>query len=140
MLICNDKLILIIVKNNPTKFSNIDDYIATFPEDIQGLLQQMRQTIQSAAPSATEKISYQMPTFAQQGNLVHFAAWKKHIGFYPVSSGIEAFADELSAYDFSKGPVRFPLDQPLPLDLVRRIVEFRVAENIEKAEKKKKSK
>ena len=99
----------------------------------------MRATIKAAAPDADEKISYQMPTFAQRGNLVHFAAYKNHIGFYPTGSGIEAFHDELKGYKFSKGAVQFPLNQPIPFDLIRRIVEFRVSENLKRAEGKKKS-
>lgn len=118
-------------------FSTIDEYIAQFPQDIQRILQELRVTIRAAAPDASEKISYQMPTFFLNGNLVHFAAQRKHIGFYPVPSGIAAFQQELTAYKSSKGAVQFPIDQPLPLDLVRRIVEFRVAENLAKAHKKK---
>ena len=118
--------------------TTIDEYIAAFPADIQKLLNQMRETIKAAVPEATEKISYQMPTFFLQGNLVHFAAFKNHIGFYPVPSGIEAFKDELSRYKGSKGAVQFPLDLPLPLDLVTRIVKFRVEENLKKAEAKSK--
>jgi uncharacterized protein YdhG (YjbR/CyaY superfamily) len=114
-------------------FRSIDEYIATFPADIQALLETMRATIRAAAPEAEEKISYQMPTFFLNGNLVHFAAFKNHIGFYPASSGIEAFKDELVAYAGSKGAVRFPLDKPLPLDLVGRIVKLRVAENLDRA-------
>ncbi|ULQ54135.1 iron chaperone [Flavihumibacter fluvii] len=108
---------------------NIDEYIAGFPKDIQVLLQQMRKTIHEAAPEATEKISYGMPTFFLNGNLVHFAAFKAHIGFYPVPSGIEKFKKELSVYKGAKGSVQFPLDQPLPLALVAKIVKFRVQEN-----------
>jgi uncharacterized protein YdhG (YjbR/CyaY superfamily) len=96
----------------------------------------MRATIKETAPEATEKISYQMPTFYLNGNLVHFAAFKSHIGFYPVPTGIEKFKKELSVYKTTKGAVQFPLDQPLPLDLVRKIVKFRVAENLRKAEEK----
>ncbi len=114
-------------------FTSIDDYIAAFPDDIQTILQDMRHIIHAAAPDAVEKISYQMPTFAQQGNIVHFAAFKNHIGFYPAPRGIEAFADELSLYDGSKGAVRFPIDKPLPRDLITRIVQFRLAQNLEKA-------
>jgi len=117
-------------------FSSIDEYIATFPADIQNLLQLMRQTIHAAAPDAVEKISYQMPTFFLHGNLVHFAAFKNHIGFYPAPRGIEVFAKELSQYAGSKGAVQFPLDQPLPLELIRQIVQFRAEENRQKAEKK----
>lgn len=110
-------------------FRSIDEYIAGFPEDIQARLQAVRATIRAAAPDAAERISYQMPTFALHGNLVHFAALKNHIGFYPTSSGITAFEDQLSRYEHSKGAVRFPLDQPLPLDLIRQIVQYRVTEN-----------
>ena len=113
----------------------IDTYIAQFPPVIQALLQEMRAVIHEAAPEATEAISYQMPTFKLHGNLVHFAAFKNHIGFYPAPSGIEAFKDDLAAYPGSKGAIRFPLDKPLPLDLVRRIVLYRVQENTTKAGK-----
>ncbi|MDP4269963.1 MAG: DUF1801 domain-containing protein [Bacteroidota bacterium] len=113
--------------------SNIDEYIATFPDTIQELLNQMRAAIREAAPEATEKISYQMPAFAQQGILVYFAAFSKHIGFYPTSSAMEAFSEELSVYKSGKGSVQFPIHQPLPLDLVKRMVRYRVAENLEKA-------
>lgn len=117
--------------------TTIDAYIALFPEEIQAVLQQIRATIQAAAPDAVEKISYQMPTFAQHGNLVHFGAFKSHIGFYPVPTGIDAFKDELAVYKQGKGSVQFPLDQPMPLDLISRIVQFRVAENIQRAAAKK---
>jgi len=118
-------------------FTSIDEYIASFPADVQERLRQMRAAIREAAPEAQEKISYQMPTFFLQGNLVHFAAFKNHIGFYPAPRGIEAFKDELAAYEGAKGSVQFPLDQPLPLDLVRRIVQFRVADQLQSAEAKK---
>lgn len=117
-------------------YRTIDEYIATFPEDIQAKLQALRATIRAAAPDAEERISYSMPAFAQDGILVYFAAAKKHIGLYPTSSGIAAFQDELSAYEGSKGAVRFPIDQPLPMDLISKIVEFRVAENRARAEAK----
>ncbi len=123
--------------SNKAGFQSIDEYIAAFPEAIQERLRAMRATIKAAAPDATEKISYQMPTFFLKGNLVHFAAFKHHIGFYPTAQGIEAFEDELSVYEGAKGSVQFPLDQPLPLELVGRIVQFRVAENLKKASKKK---
>ena len=116
--------------------NSIDEYIASFPEDIQKILETLRLTIRAAAPEATEKISYQMPTFYLKGNLVHFAAFKKHIGFYPAPRGIEAFKGELSVYKGAKGSVQFPIDQPMPLDLITRIVQFRVAENLEKAASK----
>ena len=121
------------MENNKPAFSSIDEYIATFPEDIQKILQEIRATIQAAAPEAKEKISYQMPTFTLNGNLVHFAAFKKHIGFYPTPSGTQAFQEELAIYKGAKGSVRFPLDQPMPLALIRKIVEFRVAETQKKS-------
>ena len=117
-------------------FSSIDEYIATFPPDKQALLEKMRVTIKAAAPEAQERISYQMPTFALHGNLVHFAAFKNHIGFYPGSNGIAAFQDELGEYEWNKGTIRFPLDKPLPLELVTKIVRFRVTENLERANAK----
>lgn len=128
------------MKDSQAGFSSIDEYIATFPPDIQAILQELRATIQAAAPQAEEKISYQMPTFYLKGNLVHFAAYKGHIGFYPAPRGIEAFKEELSAYKGSKGAVQFPIEEPLPLDLISRIVKFRVAENLEIAEQKKRKK
>lgn len=117
-------------------FASIDDYIATFPANVQKKLEELRAAIRAAAPAAEEKISYQMPTFALKGNLVHFAAWKTHIGFYPAPSGIAAFQNELAKYANSKGAVQFPLEQPLPLKLISKIVKFRVAENLKKAELK----
>jgi uncharacterized protein YdhG (YjbR/CyaY superfamily) len=122
--------------SNKAGFSSIDAYIASFPEETQALLEAMRATIRAAAPEAEEKISYQMPTFFLKGNLVHFAAFKQHIGFYPAPRGIEEFKEELSTYKGAKGSVQFPFDQPLPLDLVARIVRFRVAENMAAAEAK----
>jgi uncharacterized protein YdhG (YjbR/CyaY superfamily) len=109
---------------------NIDEYIKGFPGPIQQLLEEMRETIRKAAPTAEEAIKYAMPTFVLNGNLVHFAAFKNHIGFYPAPSGIEAFKKELSAYEGSKGAIRFPLDKPLPLALVSKIVKYRVKNNI----------
>lgn len=111
------------------RFTTFEEYFSEFPSDVQEILQAMRQTIQAAAPEATEAISYQIPTFKLNGNLVHFAAFKNHIGFYPGSSGISAFKEELLAYEISKGTVRFPIAEPIPLDLVGRIVEYRVKEN-----------
>jgi uncharacterized protein YdhG (YjbR/CyaY superfamily) len=115
-------------------FHSIDEYIAAFPEDIQKILRELRTTIKKSAPGAEERISYQIPTFALKGNLVHFAAYKKHIGFYPTSSGILAFKPELSIYEYAKGTVRFPLGKPLPLKLISKIVKYRVAENLRKTE------
>jgi uncharacterized protein YdhG (YjbR/CyaY superfamily) len=117
-------------------FRSIDEYIAFFPEDIQKTLQGLRATIRAAAPGAEEKISYDIPTFVLKGNLVHFAAFQKHIGFYPTSSGILAFKRELADYELARGTVRFPLGKPLPLELISRIVKFRVAENLECIEKR----
>jgi uncharacterized protein YdhG (YjbR/CyaY superfamily) len=110
--------------------TTIDEYIAQYPENIQKILQQIRSVIKEAAPDATEKISYQMPTFYLHGNLVHFAAFKSHIGFYPVPSGIEKFKEELSQYKGGKGSVQFSLEKPIPYDLIRRITLFRVEENL----------
>jgi uncharacterized protein YdhG (YjbR/CyaY superfamily) len=111
------------------QFATIDEYIRTFPPEVQARLQKMRQTIRKAAPQAMEAISYQMPTFKLHGrNLVHFAGYKRHIGFYPVPSGVAAFKKELAPYVQGKGSVQFPLDRPLPYELVKRIVAFRVKE------------
>ncbi len=120
--------------------SAIDQYISDFPENVRELLEQMRVTIRKAAPEAEEIISYGMPAFKQQGNLVYFAGYKHHIGFYPSSSGISEFQKDFAGYKNSKGAVQFPLDQPLPLELVTKIVKFRVKENLENAEAKKKKK
>ncbi len=125
------------MENKKTSFTSIDEYIAAFPADVQTKLEALRATIHAAAPAAAEKISYQMPTFTLNGNLVHFAAFKNHIGFYPVPTGIAAFKRELSGYKTAKGSVQFPLDQPLPMTLIRKIVRFRVAENLKRAPKKK---
>jgi uncharacterized protein YdhG (YjbR/CyaY superfamily) len=110
-------------------YNSIDEYIALFPDDVQKLLKTMRQVIKEAAPMASEKIAYQMPTFYLYGNLVHFAAYKRHIGFYPTPSGIEPFMDELGMYTLTKGTIQFPLDQELPVDLIKRIVLLRVEQN-----------
>jgi uncharacterized protein YdhG (YjbR/CyaY superfamily) len=116
----------------------VDEYIAGFPEAVQQLLQQVRQTVRETAPEAAETIKYAIPTFTLHGrNLVHFAAFKNHIGFYPTPSGVEAFEAALSGYKGAKGSVQFPLDQPLPLDLIRNIVRFRVQEHEAKPGKKK---
>ncbi len=125
------------MESSKTTPEDIDAYIRMFPHEVQVMLSSLRQTIREAAPEAEETISYQMPTFKQNGALVHFAAYKKHIGFYPTPSGIEAFKEELSAYEGSKGTVRFALDKPLPLDLVSEIVKFRVRENLEKKQLKR---
>jgi len=112
--------------------TSIDEYIAQFPGEIQEKLHELRKTIRDAAPEAEETISYRIPAFRQDGILVYFAAFRDHISFFPTSSGVSAFQEELSGYTTSKGTVRFPLDKPVPLDLVRRIVAFRVRENLEK--------
>ncbi len=123
-----------------TTFKDIDEYIARSPANVQETLEKLRMTIRAAAPEAEETISYQMPTFKQYGNLVHFAAHKNHIGFYPTPSGIEKYKNELAPYKCSKGAVQFPLDKPIPFDIVSKIVNFRVAENITKAREKTKQK
>ncbi len=109
----------------------IDEYIEGYPVQIQSILRKMRQTVREAAPEAQEAISYRIPTFRLDGNLVHFAAFKDHISFFPTSSGIRAFRKELSPYKVSKGTVQFPLEKPIPYDLVRRMTLFRVKENSE---------
>lgn len=123
-----------------TTYRTIDEYIAGFPSEVQEILAQVRQTIRAAAPDAVETIKYQIPTFTLKGNLVHFAAYKNHIGFYPTPSGIEAFKDALSAYQGAKGSVQFPLDKPIPLALISEIVKFRVQDNLARAAAKGKQK
>ena len=110
----------------------IDEYIQTFPEEVQIILEKMRQTIRKAAPEAEEAISYQIPTFKLNGNLVHFAAFKNHVSFFPMARGVEAFKKELSRFKGSRGTVQFPLDRPVPYDLVRKITVFRRKESLEK--------
>lgn len=114
------------------KISTIDEYINTFSEDIQKKLFQLRNTIRKAAPNAIEAINYGIPTYKLNGNLVHFAAYKSHIGFYPAPSGLAAFKVEISSYKSSKGAVQFPIDKPLPVKLITAIVKFRVKENLKK--------
>ncbi len=121
--------------NSPT---SIDAYIADFPEKTQELLQQVRAVIKQAAPDAGEKIGYGIPTFTLNGNLVHFAGYKHHIGFYPGALGIEVFMDEISKYKWAKGSVQFPIEEPIPFDLITRIVKFRVKKNLERPVKKAK--
>jgi len=122
--------------NKPT---DIDAYISDFPESTQKLLQEVRSIVKQAAPVAAEVISYGMPAFRQDGMLVYFAAFKNHIGFYPIPSGIAAFKEDLSAFECTKGSVHFPLDKPLPAELITRIVTFRLSENRQKALLKKKN-
>ena len=124
------------IKNNQVQ--NINEYIAGFPKQVQEILEKLRDTIRKAAPGAEETINYAIPTFTLNGNLVHFAAFKNHIGFYPAPSGIEAFKKELSVYEGAKGSIKFPIDKPLPLSLVTKIVKFRVKENLGRAKSKKK--
>ena len=128
------------MEGNKNSSELINDYILKFPPEIQEILNTLRKVIKESAPDAKEKISYQMPTFELHGNLVHFAAFKNHIGFYPAPSGIEAFKQDLSEYKGAKGSVQFPIDKPLPYPLISRIVKFRVAENIKHAEGKSKKK
>ena len=128
------------MKSNPTTPTTIDEYIAPFPPDVRSILERLRATIRQVAPEAKEKIGYGIPTFTLHGNLVHFAAYKNHIGFYPGATAIERFQDALAGYETSKGTVRFPLDAPLPLELIKRIVEDRVQENINTYEAKRKKK
>ncbi|MCH1915250.1 DUF1801 domain-containing protein [Leptospira noguchii] len=116
-------------------FKNIDEYINLFPKDVQDKLRKLRSTIRKAAPNAEEKISYQMPAFVLNGNLVYFAAYKKHIGFYPTSSGIKKFQTELTKYKTTKGAIQFPMDQPLPLKLIAKIVKYRIKENTQTKKK-----
>lgn len=123
----------------PNNAKNIDEYIAAFPEEIQAMLEQIRATISKVAPTAEEAIKYAIPTFVLNGrNLVHFAAFKNHIGFYPTPTGIESFQKELSKYKQGKGSVQFPLDEPMPLALITKIVKFNMARNAEVIAKKKK--
>jgi uncharacterized protein YdhG (YjbR/CyaY superfamily) len=124
------------MRTNQAAPGTIDEYIAGFPHEVQEILEKIRTTIRKAAPGAEETISYQIPTFTLKGNLVHFAAFKKHIGFYPTSTGIVKFKKELAAYEGAKGSVRFPLDKPIPFALISRIVKFRVKENLARAEAK----
>ena len=126
------------MKADQTAPTNIDEYIAGFPPDVQKRLKKLRSTIKKAAPQAQEAIKYRMPTFTLHGNLVHFAAFTHHIGLYPAPNGILKFKKELSPYASAKGSARFPLDQPIPFDLVARIVKFRVQDNLRKAAAKKK--
>jgi uncharacterized protein YdhG (YjbR/CyaY superfamily) len=111
---------------------DVDRYISGFPHGVREILERMRITIRKAAPGAEERISYRMPTFTLKGNLVHFAAFKHHIGFYPAASGVEKFKRELSVYKGGRGSVQFPLDKPIPFGLISRIVKFRVRENLKR--------
>jgi uncharacterized protein YdhG (YjbR/CyaY superfamily) len=122
--------------NTANKPETIDEYISLYPPKVQEILQKVRLVIKKAVPDAMEAIKYQLPTFVLNGNLVHFGAFKNHIGFYPAPSGLSEFKQELSVYEGGKGSIRFPLDREIPFDLIRRIVEFRVMENLEKVSSK----
>lgn len=127
------------MQDEKTAPTTIDEYIALFPADVQQILSNIRAVIRAAVPDAEERIGYQMPGFYQNGGLVWFGAHKHHIGLYPTPSGLTAFEDELAAYKGSKGSVHFPLDQPIPYDLVTKIVQFRLAENMQKKKKPRKT-
>jgi uncharacterized protein YdhG (YjbR/CyaY superfamily) len=130
IILFSDELVLKDMSRLKRQFKTIDEYIASFPPDVQQILEKLRMTIKDSAPNAQEAISYGMPAFKLNGDLVYFAAYKKHIGFCPRGpSAIKAFKDELSGYEQSKRTIRFPLDQPIPFDLVKRIVKFRVQQN-----------
>ncbi len=118
----------------PKAIKTIDEYVRNFPPHIQEILEKLRKTIHETAPDAEEAMRYGIPTFTLNGNLVHFAAFEHHIGFYPTPSAIKAFREELSMYKHAKGSVQFPLDKPIPYNLVRRIVEYRVRESRESRE------
>jgi len=124
----------------PKTPKDVDEYIAGFPKDVQKILNKIRSTIKKAAPKAEEAISYQIPTFRLNGNLIHFAAYKNHIGLYPAPRAVEKFKKELARYGAGKGTLRFPLDEPIPYDLITKIVEFRAKQNLEKAKEKAKGK
>lgn len=123
---------------NTGTFTTIDEYIALFPEDVQDKLTKIRAVIKAAAPQAAERISYRMPAFTLNGILVYFAAFTTHISFFPTSSGVAKFKEELAGYETSKGTIRFPLDKPIPYDLIGHITAFRVQENIGKLPKRSK--
>lgn len=124
------------MEDNKKSYNTIDEYIALFPPEVQEKLQALRKVIREAAPEAAEKISWQMPTYVLYGNLVHFAAYKGHIGFYPGADGVEAFTDKIKEYKSSKGAIQFPMKQPIPFELVKEIVRFRVIQNTKEAEEK----
>lgn len=126
------------MKASPSEPRTIDEYIAGFPRDVQAVLGKVRQTIKKAAPGAQETIKYRMPTFLLNGNLVYFAGFKSHVGFYPIPSGVEAFKKDLAPYKQGRGSVQFPLDKPIPYALITRIVKFRVKENLAKAKSRQK--
>ncbi len=118
------------MKSTNTDIKTIDEFISNYPENVQGILQKIRQTIHGVTPEAKEKISYGIPTFTLKGNLVHFSAYEHHIGFYPGAGAIVAFKDDLKAYNTSKGTVQFPLDQPIPYDLIKKITKYCVQKKL----------
>lgn len=118
------------------KYNTIDEYIASFPTETQKILQQLREDLQQMVPDAKQKISYAIPTFTLNGNLIHFAGYKNHIGLYPGGKAVEIFAEDLKEYHTSKGTIQFPIDKPLPMDLIKKIVDFCVAQNLAKTKKK----
>ena len=125
------------METTSTKFKTVDEYISTFPASTKTILKELRKTIKQAAPQAEELINYNMPAFTFHGRLVYYAAYKKHIGLYPIPSAIRAFQKDLSDYKTSKGAIQFPLDRPIPFGLITKIVKFRVKENLEKGKTKK---
>lgn len=125
------------MRMNTTPAKSVEEYIASFPASTQKLLKQLRKTIRAAAPKAEESISYMMPAYKHMGPLVYFGGYAKHIGFYPGAGGVEAFVKEIKNFTYSKGTIQFPLDKPLPLDLITEIVKFRLKQNEEKAAAKK---
>ena len=126
------------MKSTKIQFDSMDEYISTFPEDMQKILEELRSTIRAAAPGAQESISYNIPTFTLNGKyLIYFAGWKNHISIYPIPTGSEAFNKQVSKYVEGKGTLKFPLNKPLPLNLITKIVKLKVAENLKKTDKKK---
>lgn len=126
------------MKGTKTQFHSIDEYIATFSEDVQKILDELRCTIRAAAPGAKETISYNIPTFTLNGKyLIYFAGWKNHVSIYPIPSGSEAFNKQIAKYVEGKGTLKFPLDKPLPLKLITKMVKLKLAENLKKTDKKK---
>jgi uncharacterized protein YdhG (YjbR/CyaY superfamily) len=126
------------MKTKKATFNSIDEYIETFPEDIQKILKELRETIKAAAPEASETISYGIPTFTLNGKyLIYFAGWKNHISIYPIPTGSEAFNKQISKYVEGKGTLKFPTDKPLPLKLITKMVKLKVAENLKRTDKKK---
>src|SRR6266508_541483 len=126
------------MKGNKVRFHSIDEYISTFPEEVQKILEELRAIIKAAAPTAEETISYQIPTFTSNGKyLIYVAGWKNHISIYPIPSGSAAFNKQVSKYVEGKGTLKFPIDKPLPLKLITKIVKLKVAENLKRTDKKK---